>query len=160
MEKLIEAYPNYTVDLQGIVTNVNTKHKIKQTVKQGRLMVELWKDNKKKHQLVHRLIAQAFIPNTHNKPQINHIDGNPLNNNIENLEWVTDSENKYHAHRTGLINNRKTPVMQYTKEGEFIAEHRSVLDAYKSTKVDRKSIHYNIKNIYNHAGGFVWKKKI
>lgn len=148
------------INHQGVIRNTSTCHKIKQRVNQGRLMVELWKNNKKKHQLVHRLIAQAFIPNPHNKPQINHIDGNPLNNNIENLEWVTDSENKYHAHRTGLINNRKTPVMQYTKEGEFIAEHRSVLDAYKSTKVDRKSIHYNIKNIYNHAGGFVWKKKI
>ena len=91
MEKLIEAYPNYTVDLQGIVTNINTKHKIKQRVNQGRLMVELWKDNKKKHQLVHRLIAQAFIPNPHNKPQINHIDGNPLNNNIENLTFDPSS---------------------------------------------------------------------
>ena len=159
MEKLIEEFPNYMINHQGIVRNTSTCHKIKQTVNQGRLMVCLWKNNKKKHQFVHRLIAKAFIPNPSNKPQINHIDGNPLNNNIENLEWVTDSENKYHAHRTGLINNRKTPVMQYTKEGEFIAEHRSILDAYKTTKVDRKSIALNTQNLMSHAGGFIWKIK-
>lgn len=62
----------------------------------------LSKQHKNKKILVHRLVAQAFIPNPCNKPQVNHIDGNPQNNFIENLEWVTNSENTQHAWNTGL----------------------------------------------------------
>ena len=74
----------------------------------GYKKVELCKDNEKRKSFkVHRLVAQAFIPNPNNKPEVNHIDGNKINNNIDNLEWVTSSENSIHAYETGLNPNKK-----------------------------------------------------
>lgn len=68
------------------------------------LSVELNADGKHKSYSVHRLIAAAFLPNPENKPTVNHIDGNKLNNCVANLEWATWSENNLHAFRTGLNN--------------------------------------------------------
>ena len=60
---------------------------------------------------VHRLVAETFIPNPLGLPIVNHIDGNKLNNSVENLEWVTPKQNAIHAHETGLHRGNKTKVV-------------------------------------------------
>ena len=70
--------------------------------KKGYSIVGVSKNANKKYLKLHRVVAQSFIPNTHNKPQVNHLDGNKQNNKVENLEWSTQKENNIHALREGL----------------------------------------------------------
>lgn len=84
-------------------------------VQVGYKQVSLWKNNKKTNLYIHRLVAEAFIPNPSNKPDVNHIDGNRQNNHVSNLEWVTPKENSQHAISTGL----QVYTHRLTKE-EFI----------------------------------------
>ena len=75
---------------------------LKPELTKGYLRISLYKNGKTKLYFVHVLVAKAFVPNLENKPFVNHIDGNKLNNHASNLEWVTASENQQHALRLGL----------------------------------------------------------
>ena len=68
----------------------------------GYFQVSLWKDNKGKHAYIHRLVAEAFIPNPSGLKEVNHLDGNRQNNHLSNLEWVSRTGNAQHAIATGL----------------------------------------------------------
>jgi len=75
------------------------------------------KGGKASYRMVHRLVAEAFIPNPENKPEVNHKDGNKLNNCVSNLEWVTRSENAQHGHDNGLMpQGEKHPFAKLTPE--------------------------------------------
>lgn len=79
----------------------------------GYMCIKLSKDSVRKDVMVHRLVAQAFIENTENKPFIDHLDGNKANNCVNNLEWVTMAENNQRAYDTGL--KRKRHAGQFVK---------------------------------------------
>lgn len=86
----------------------------------GRLWVELFNNNKKRAFLIHRLVAFAFIENPNNYSQINHIDENPKNNNVENLEWCTQEYNiKYYLERHRGERKIKKYSQKYQKRTDF-----------------------------------------
>lgn len=113
------------------------------------ISIGLWKNNKSTYKYLHRLVAEAFIPNPENKPQVNHIDGNTLNNNVNNLQWVTQEENMRHAKDHGLLKPYKDPsarIRNLEKVNEFTRVPIKCLDTgetYKSISEAEKSL--NIK---------------
>lgn len=116
--KKISKNENYSINELGQVRNDIT-NKIKkpfQNKQNNYFYIDLWKDNKVKKYPIHRLIAEAFIPNPLNKPTVDHIDGNRSNNSIDNLRWATYSEQNSRFNTNGVrseeiivtnINNEK-----------------------------------------------------
>lgn len=94
----------YEASNLGSIRSLRKNKNLKPTInKYGYCKVSLTGDNSYKTVNVHRIIAQTFIPNPNNKPQVNHIDGDKSNNRVDNLEWTTREENMKHAHLNGLM---------------------------------------------------------
>lgn len=105
MTQFVKIYNGkYDVSSDGeIFSNVGTrKRMIGKVGNNGYRMVVLTVDGKKLYPMVHRLVAEVFIPNPKNLREVNHKDGNKLNNSVDNLEWVTTRENQLHARDMGL----------------------------------------------------------
>ena len=99
--KNIKEASNYEVSNTGLVRNKTTNKILKGRLsKSGYLQVSIKIDETGKfsNRYIHRLVAEAFIPNPDNLPQVNHKDGNRANNNVDNLEWVTCSQNTKHSY--------------------------------------------------------------
>lgn len=95
----------------------------------GYLEIRLSKDGRTSTKFIHKLLGQSFIPNTENKPQINHKNGIKHDNRLENLEWVTNSENMIHAYRTGLLKKVLKPVIDNCSNTEYkSAREASILN--------------------------------
>ena len=106
---------------------------------------------------LHRLIALAFIENPENKEQVNHIDGNKLNNSAENLEWVTNRENQVHKFKIGLGNCYTRKMVQYDLEMNKIKEFKSIIGAAKELNIGKTNIMGVLVNRRKTAGGFIFK---
>lgn len=135
----------------------------------GYLHIQLYKDKKYKTHTIHSLVANAFIPNIYNKPEINHIDGNKENNNVSNLEWSTKSENQIHAIKLGLRrpspmigikgakNRQSKKVIQYSLDGNFIHVWDSISDAARHYLCSPSCITSCIKGRHKTCAGYMWK---
>jgi hypothetical protein len=106
---------------------------------------------------LHRIIALTFIDNPENKEQVNHIDGNKLNNSVSNLEWVTNKENQIHKFKIGLGNNYTRKIVQYDLEMNKLKEFNSIIEASKELNIGKSNIGGVITNHRKTAGGFIFK---
>ena len=179
---LVDNMYNYNLFEDEILTNINERYSIttygrvyshyngkkrtgkfmKEYIHNGYSTINMY-NTKHKTYLIHRLVAETFISNPENKTEVNHKDGNKLNNHIDNLEWCTSQENNQHAQDTGLNLARKsikqkTSVLKLNKTKRKLTLNAAniIRTVYKNTKISQQSLakKYNvsqgtIKNIIN-----------
>lgn len=113
---------------------------------------------------VHRLVAQTFIPNPENLPEVNHKDENKHNNIVSNLEWCTPKYNANYGtvkERLSISHKRNPiyskPVAQFSMDGEFVKSYPSAKEAAKQTGLHAQNIGACCRGIYSHSGGYRWQ---
>jgi hypothetical protein len=144
--KKVDGYDNYEVSSFGNVKNSKTGRILKASSLGGYCHVGL-SGNKSKTHSVHQLVGKSFIPNPENKPQINHKDKNKLNNNINNLEWVTNLENSIHR-STGVKQTTNQNLEIYRIDintNEILEKYNSIEDAAKYIADNTTSTHTAIR---------------
>ena len=173
----IKDFPEYYVTDKGEVFSCKEKWrgKVKRIAlkknNRGYILVGLCKKGTITYRLVHRLVAEAFIPNPENKPCVNHKNGNPTDNCVDNLEWATYSENNTHSYRV----LGKKPIManlgRFGKEhwnskiilqicdNKIIAEFYGTGEANRETGINAKNIYACCKGKVKTAGGYKWQFK-
>lgn len=153
-----EIETQYSVSDKGRVRNDNSGHiRTVQLTSSGYDSQTLSLGNKKSvTKYTHRLVAETFIDNPENKEQVNHIDGNKLNNEAKNLEWVTQEENMRHCFDSGL-SNRNKPIMKYDLSGKHLKTYNSILEASKDINKGYEPIRQASNHLTSQAHGFQWR---
>lgn len=170
----IKEFPDYYItDIGTIYTRRHGRIKKLKTElsKWGYYRIGLWKNSKIVHKSIHRLVAEAFIPNPENKCDVNHKNGIRTDNCVSNLEWATRSENIWHSFnilknqankpwtgKFGCKHNRSRQVLQ-VKDNKIIAEFGSLLEAERETRIGHACISMCCTGKRHSAGGFQWKYK-
>lgn len=170
--KTINHFPNYFVTSDGRIFSkertVTRKNGVKMTYHAkeirptdngtGYKSVMLYNTKRKVRVYVHRIVAQAFIPNPKKLPQINHKDENKANNRADNLEWCNCRYNLlYGSHMKKLADRFSIPVRQLTMDDEIVAEYPSAMAAYRATGIKQGTISRVIQGVGKTAGGYKWK---
>lgn len=162
--KDIEGYEGlYQVSNFGRVKSSYTNRFLKgRKSPQGYLLVNLCKNNIASGKTIHRLVAQAFIPNSENKPQVNHIDEDKTNNMVSNLEWMTSKENLNHGTRNeragkAISKSNSIPIIATNiKTGES-REFYGINECARQLGLHHQSIYKCLKGKLRQTGGYTVK---
>lgn len=158
MWKVSDLYPNYEVSDQGEVRNAKTKKLLSLKKKiRGYVYVHLHQDGKSKVVTVHRLIASAFIPNPNNLETVNHINYIKDDNRVENLEWMSYSENSGNKNPHKIIVGKQ--IEQLDLNGNILAEFDSISQAARELHINRGSINQVCLGKLKTAGGYIFRYK-
>lgn len=173
----IESAPGYFISELGIVYGPGSigrrgYHELNSYVNDnyGHHVVDLYIDGRRHHRYVASLVAEAFIPNPHGYPEVRHMDGNPHNNHVSNLEWGTHTDNMRDALRHGTFHHftpaedemalrvLRTPVRAMNiKTGESY-EFASQADAARELGVYQANINHVLTGYYKQTGGYTFEK--
>lgn len=152
----------YEVSNKGKVKSLNysrtKKSRIMKATKysNGYMVVQLCKNKLKIHKSVHRLVAETFIPNPNNYPQINHKDEDKTNNHVNNLEWCTAKYNSnYGTGKYRCVTNKKKKVYQYDKNGNLVKIWDSGMDAQRCGFFT-SNISKCVRGVLKYYKGFQW----
>ena len=153
----------YKVSNLGRILSLNYKNTGKSKLmtpvetKNGYLQVGFWKNGEYKTCYVHRLIAETFLENPENKPEINHIDEDKTNNRVENLEWKWHKDNINHGTRNERIAKALSkPVLQLSLSGDLIREWPSTQECGRNG-FDQGAVCKCCNGKLPHYKGFIWK---
>ena len=139
-------------------TRTRKERILKELTSRKYLSINLYKDGQLKTFTIHRLVAEAFIENTNNLPEVNHKDENKLNNIADNLEWCTRSYNINYKNRNKKAAEKLSlMVMQFDKQFRLIRIYDSLTEAYKETKIPYSNICKCCKRERKTAGGYFWR---
>ena len=145
----------YAVTSCGKVYSYKNKIFLKPNpIKNNYLQVTLYKNGIRKNFLVHRLVAEAYLPNPNNLSEVNHKNENKKDNYLNNLEWCDRINNCNYGSRNQKISKA---VGQYTKTGEFIAQFNSISEAGRITGININCISRCCRGNFKTAGKYVWK---
>ena len=169
MWKDIEFNSNYEISDRGIVRRKNNKNVLKGCITSGYRSVKLTFDNSRQQRFyIHRLVALYFIPNNDKKKTlVNHINGNKLDNRVENLEWVSPRENNLHYYQKiqkekkerKKNNNKAIPIIQYDLSGKEIARFDSMNKAKQTTGISLVQIARCVHGEIKQASGYIFKQQ-
>lgn len=144
----------YEVSDHGRIRNKTNGHILRQTIGATGYPKVMLAYGKRKTINVHRLVAQAFVPNPNNHNVVNHIDEDKTNNNASNLEWCTTQHNVTHG--VGSL-ARNTKVNQFSKDGKFIKTWDSMKDAEIALGIKYQQVSGCCRGLSNTAGGYIWE---